>query len=243
MTVEMPASGDLRAHKQSIPREFTRVARGYDLLCALNPGYARHLRRSAERLDLAASARILDLCCGTGLSTLALRTTYPRASITGMDASSGMLEIARRKRPLRDVAWLEGDAMDPRAAGAEGPFDGILMAYGIRNVLDPDRCLTCLFDLLRPGGTLGLHEYSVAGSLRSEIVWKTVTAAIVIPFGLAVTGTTSIFRYLRRSVLAFDDVERLEARLRGAGFIDVRTEPMDGWQRGIVHSFLARRPS
>ncbi len=68
-----------------------------------------------------------------------------------------------------------------------------------------------------------------------------MTSCIILPFGLLCTGTTSIFRYLRRSVLAFDSPSELEARLRRAGFVDVRTEPMDGWQRGIVHSFLARK--
>ena len=56
------------------------------------------------------------------------------------------------------------------------------------------------------------------------------------------TGSSSIFRYLRRSVMAFDSVPELEQRLRNAGFVDVHTEPMDGWQRGVVHSFCARRP-
>jgi hypothetical protein len=59
--------------------------------------------------------------------------------------------------------------------------------------------------------------------------------------GLVFTGTTSIFRYLRESVLDFDGVTAVEERLRRAGFDEVRTETMDGWQRGVVHSFLARR--
>jgi hypothetical protein len=73
------------------------------------------------------------------------------------------------------------------------------------------------------------------------MTWKAVTAGVVIPLGFVFTGTTSIFRYLRRSVLEFDGVVALTERLRHAGFADVRVEPMDGWQRGIVHSFLARR--
>jgi ubiquinone/menaquinone biosynthesis C-methylase UbiE len=236
-------TADLQTRKQRIGDDFTRVARGYDLLCKLNPGYTKHLRWSAERLDVAPDARVLDLCCGTGLSTQALRKVLPRARLTGMDASAGMLEMAREKEDLQDVTWLEGNAMDPGAFGAEGPYDGIFMAYGIRNVTDPDLCLRRLHDLLAPGGTLCMHEYSVADSRMSQAVWKAVTATIVIPLGLVVTGTTSIFRYLRQSVLAFDGVSKLEARMNDAGFVDVRTEPMDGWQRGVVHSFLGRRPS
>ena len=38
-------------------------------------------------------------------------------------------------------------------------------------------------------------------------------------------------------------IEAFEARLRRAGFVGVVTEPMDGWQRGILHSFIARAPA
>lgn len=228
--------------KAAVPAEFDRVARSYDLLCALNPGYTTHLRMSAERMELAGDARILDLCCGTGLSTEALRATYPRAEITGMDASQGMLERACEKPALADVTWLEGDAMDPAAAGLEGSYDGILMAYGIRNVPDPDLCLETLRGLLAENGVLCLHEYSVRGSAWSRIVWNLVTVLIVIPLGLVFARSTAIFRYLRRSVLAFDSTSELEDRLRRVGFTDVRTLPVDGWQRDIVHTFIARRP-
>jgi hypothetical protein len=43
--------------------------------------------------------------------------------------------------------------------------------------------------------------------------------------------------------MEFDGVRAFESRLTDAGFDEVRTEPMDGWQTGVVHSFLARRPS
>jgi ubiquinone/menaquinone biosynthesis C-methylase UbiE len=228
--------------KRRVPEKFDRVARTYDLLTSLNPGYAKHLRWSAERMRARPEGELLDLCCGTGLSTEALARTYPRAAITGLDASTGMLARARQKGRLRAVRFLEGDAMDPAAAGATGPFDGILMAYGIRNVPDPDLCLDRLFALLAPGGVLCFHEYSVADSLTSRALWNAVSFGIIIPSGMVAGGSADIYRYLRRSVLAFDGVHAFEARLRRHGFVDVKTEAMDGWQRGIVHSFLARRP-
>ena len=73
-------------------------------------------------------------------------------------------------------------------------------------------------------------------------MWKAVTTSIVIPAARVVTGDGGLFRYLRDSVLAFDSVDRLERRLRQAGFTAVRTLPARGWQHGILHSFLARRP-
>ncbi|MGM0578049.1 MAG: class I SAM-dependent methyltransferase [Myxococcota bacterium] len=228
--------------KARVPSDFDVVARRYDLLTALNPGYRKHLRWSAERMALAPGARVLDLCCGTGLSTAALVYACPDANIDALDASEGMLEVARRKGLGPRVRFIRGDAMDPMAAGIEGPYDGVLMAYGIRNMPDPDHVLDVIRDLLKPGGIACFHEYSVADSLRAQLVWRAVTRAIIIPAGLVASGTAEIYRYLRDSVLEFDGVRDFEARLRRAGFSRVRTEAMDGWQRGIVHSFLGRRP-
>lgn len=225
-----------------VAADFDRVAASYDLLVGLNPGYRRHLRRSAERLKLAGNARILDLCCGTGQSTLALRAAYPHATLYGLDAAVEMLQVARTRLPLADVEFIHGDAMDPGTAGIDGPFDGIMMAYGIRNVPDADACLQQVRNLLAPGAPVCFHEYSVTGSPFRTAVWKAVTALIIIPAARVVTGDDGLFRYLRDSVLAFDSVDGFEHRLRDAGFAEVRTLPAGGWQRGIVHSFLARRP-
>lgn len=225
-----------------VPAMFDRVAQGYDQLTGLNPGYQRHLDISARRLELGPEPRVLDLCCGTGASVEAILRARPDAHVVGLDASAGMLAVARQKNLGPNVALVLGDAMDPASAGVEGPFDGILMAYGIRNMREPDRCLARIRELLRPGGRLCLHEYSLAGSVRSRLVWNAVTLGVIVPMGLALTREAGIYRYLRRSVLDFDSVAELEDRMRRAGFREVHSEPMDGWQRGVVHSFLGRRP-
>lgn len=238
----MTIDPSLREEKTRVPEAFDGAADNYDLLTGLNPGYRKHLAWSARRMGLGRKARILDLCCGTGLSTEAVVNRYPDADVVGLDASAGMLERAKKKRALERVRFVLGDAMDPAAAGAEGPFDGILMAYGIRNVPDADVCLSRLRDLLAPGGVICFHEYSVAESLWTRTVWNAVAFGIIIPTGFLAGGSPDIYRYLRRSVLGFDSVSAFEARLVRAGFEGVHTEAMDGWQRGIVHSFLARRP-
>ena len=154
-----------------------------------------------------------------------------------------MIEKAQAKPLASRVRFVVGDAMDPTDSGIEGPFDGILMAYGIRNVPDPDTCLLRLRNLLKPGARIVFHEYSVADSFRSRALWNAITCGVIIPGGALTAGSTDIYRYLRKSVLDFDGVKAFEARLRAAGFDDVETRAMDGWQRGIVHSFVAARPS
>jgi len=227
-----------------VPTDFDEVAPTYDLLTGMNPGYHRHLRLSARRLALRSRApRILDLCCGTGLSTEALLDVYPQARVVALDASRGMLARAGAKPKLRRVELVHGDATDPRAAGIEGPFDAILMAYGIRNVPSPDRCLANLHALLAPGAPIAFHEYSVRDSRRARAIWDAVCWTIIVPGGLITAPGSDIYRYLHASVHAFDGVRAFEGRLRRAGFDDVRTEPMDGWQRRVLHTFLARRPA
>lgn len=227
--------------KRTVPNKFDRVATTYDLLTGANPGYHRHLELTARRMNLPPGAKVLDLCCGTGSSTAGLRAAWPDAEITGLDFSAGMLEVARAKPELR-ATFVHGDGMDPAASGCTGPYDGILMAYGIRNMPDPDLCLSRLLHLLKPGGVIAFHEYSVADSRLATAMWNAVCWTIIIPAGWVTAPGSDIYTYLRKSVLDFDGVKAFEARLRRHGFVDVRTEPMDGWQRGVLHSLLARRP-
>ncbi len=229
--------------KDDVIDGFDRIAARYDLLTRINPGYLKHLRWSAQRLRLQPGARVLDCCCGTGLSTRAVAETYPDAAeIIGLDASGGMLAVARDRVRAPNLRFVQGNGMAPTESGVEGPFDGILMAYGIRNMPDVDTSLANVLALLAPGAPICFHEYSVKDSLAARAVWNAVANTIIIPSGVVATGSTGIWRYLRASVNDFDGVRAFEQRLRRAGFTDVRTLPMDGWQRGIVHSFLARRP-
>jgi ubiquinone/menaquinone biosynthesis C-methylase UbiE len=175
-------------------------------------------------------------------SSAALARVYPDADITGVDASEGMLAQARLKTKLDGVDFRHGDAMDVRACGINGQFDGILMAYGIRNVPDADLCLQRLIGLLNPGGRIVFHEYSVDDSLWGKAVWNLVCLGVIIPGGLLTNPRSGIYRYLRRSVNEFDGVRAFRERLVANGFVNVDHKSMGGWQWGIVHSFIAERP-
>jgi ubiquinone/menaquinone biosynthesis C-methylase UbiE len=156
-----------------------------------------------------------------------------------------MLAKAREKAWPEGVRFVHARAEDLgatlAAAGVGGPFDGLLAAYLVRNLPDRDAGLAELVDHLAPGAPIAVHEYSVADSAPARALWTAVCWAIIIPLGWRVTGDASLYRYLWRSVLAFDGLTRLEQRLRDAGLREVHTRPVDGWQRGIVHTVLGRR--
>lgn len=239
-----PGRAGLR--RPAVPANFDGAARAYDRLVAANPGYHQHLRESVRRMRLpnaGTGLRLLDAGCGTGASTAALLAVVPHAEIVAVDASEGMLEQAQRKNWPTSVRFVHAPIEALHDAGVRGPFDGIFAAYLIRNLADPDARLRAIRDLLRPGGTVGVHEYSVRDSALALAVWNAVCWSVIIPAGFVATGDTALFRYLRRSVAAFDGVRRFRRRLGEAGFTAVHDETMTGWQRQIVHTFIARRPA
>ena len=120
-----------------VPAAFDQDATYYDRLVGANPGYLDHLRLSAERLALPGRGkglRLLDIGCGTGLSTRALVETYPEAEIVAADASAEMLVQARAKAWPENVRFVHSRAEELAAHGVAGPFDGILAAYLLRNL-------------------------------------------------------------------------------------------------------------
>lgn len=237
---------------------FDHAAPTYDRMTSASPGHHRHLLRSARRLGLpggGAGQSVLDLGCGTGASTAALLRAAPRATVTGVDASAGMLAEARRKTWPPGVTFVHASVEDLVAgagaaqaateagtgAGAGGPYDAVFAAYLFRNLADPDAGLAVARDLLRPGGRLAVHEYALGGRAVHRAVWSAVMATVVVPWGRR-HGDEALYRHLWRSVLAFDTADQFAHRLRRAGFTGVRTLPLPGWQTGITHTFVATRP-
>ncbi|MEU2390359.1 methyltransferase domain-containing protein [Streptomyces sp. NPDC007369] len=224
---------------------FDQAARSYDALVAANPGYHAHLRRSARRLGLPPDGRrlrVLDLGCGTGASTAALAAVLPGADITAVDASAAMLGHAAGKHWARPVRFVHTPVERLDEAGVSGPFDAVFAAYLLRNAADPDAVLATALRLLAPHGRLAVHEYALSGRAAHRAVWNAVCGGLVLPVA-ALLGDGQLYRHLWRSVLAFDTAAGLGRRVARAGFERVRVLPLPGWQTGITHTVVARRPA
>jgi ubiquinone/menaquinone biosynthesis C-methylase UbiE len=244
----------------NVSEAFDEAAERYDLMVGLNPGYHDHLRSAADALaerlprpsgrNGAAVLRLADLGCGSGASTRALlaatRRIGIRADIVGIDASAGMLGQARTKSWPPGISFEIGMAEELAFAreswGLGDRVPGVFAAYLFRNVAERDKVLAGVFDLLDDDGTFVVQEYSVAGSPMAATVWSLVCWTVVIPLGRLTSRQTRLYRYLWRSVLRFDSVQAFADRLHGAGFVDVEVRTVPGWQRGILHTFRARKP-
>jgi ubiquinone/menaquinone biosynthesis C-methylase UbiE len=246
---------------ENLAAAFDEVAPRYDLIVALNPGYHAHLRMAANGLvewlpcpepASEPSISLLDLGCGSGASTRAVldaaQAAGLRFAIVGADASAGMLDQARTKDWPASVRFEVGQAEEIVGShewlGLDDPIQGVFAAYLFRNVAERDKLLAGLFDLLADGGVLVVQEYSIAGSrLWTRALWTAVCWLAIIPLGLLTSPRSRLYRYLWRSVLSFDSVQTFVDRLYGAGFVDVEVRTVPGWQRGILHTFRARKPS
>lgn len=246
---------------ENVAAAFDEVAPSYDLMVALNPGYHAHLRAAADALvellpsrkpvGSAPLVRLLDLGCGSGASTRAVQLAAQQAdvgfAIVGVDASAGMLEQARAKRWPAGVRFEVGQAEEIASSqgswGLGGSIQGAFAAYLFRNVADRDAVLAELFELLAHDGVVVVQEYSIAGSRGARLVWTAVCWLVVIPLGWLTSRRTRLYRYLWRSVRSFDSIQTFVDRLYGAGFVDVQVRTAPGWQRGILHTFRARKPS
>jgi ubiquinone/menaquinone biosynthesis C-methylase UbiE len=246
---------------ENVAAAFDEVAPSYDLMVAFNPGYHAHLRAAADALvewlprpkpaGSAPLVRLLDLGCGSGASTravqLAAQAADVRFAIVGVDASAGMLEQAHGKRWPAGVRFEVGQAEEiawsRNSWGLGGSIQGAFAAYLFRNVADRDAVLAGLFELLADGGVLVVQEYSIAGSRGARLVWALVCWLAVIPLGWLTSRRTRLYRYLWRSVRSFDSIQTFVDRLYGAGFVDVEVRTAPGWQRKILHTFRARKPS
>jgi ubiquinone/menaquinone biosynthesis C-methylase UbiE len=227
---------------------FDRASGRYDLMTRLNPGYHRHLRAAAGELVRRLAGRegtvtVIDLGCGSGSSTAALVEALPTARVVGVDASAGMLAQARAKTWPSGLEFVHATAEALPGLGLP-PVSGVLAAYLFRNVPAEGRddILCVVREQLEPGGWLAVQEYSVAGRWRAQVVWSLVCWLVVIPLALVMRAHPGLYVYLWRSVREFDSTDAFAARLAASGFTDVARLEVGGWQRGILHTFLARRP-
>ena len=113
---------DCESASRAVREMFTSIAPRYDLLNHVLSFNIDRLWwwRTARKFDsilMSPNARVLDLCCGTGDMTFALRRrARSRATqILGADFSHAMLqraaESAKGKTPQRRVRWIEADAL------------------------------------------------------------------------------------------------------------------------------------
>ena len=190
---------------------FDRIARRYDLLNrVLSLGMDQRWRRRAVRaLAPRDGGQYLDVATGTGDILLAILAQAPGATVVGLDPSPGMLERAAAKVGP-GVKLVPGDAS--ALPFADASFDGVSIAFGIRNVPDRPGAVGEMALLLRPGGRLEVLELNEPRNPLARLHVHHVVPWI----GSLVSGARE-YRYLQRSIAAFPPPGAFAALLEVAG--------------------------
>jgi demethylmenaquinone methyltransferase/2-methoxy-6-polyprenyl-1,4-benzoquinol methylase len=215
-----------------IRRMFGAIAPRYDLLNHLLSANVDHYWRwRATRLvPPAGPAPILDLCTGTGDLALAYdRAARGAAVVVGADFCHEMLALAgekvRRRGAAERIRFLEADAQ--RLPFADDTFQITTVAFGLRNVTDPDRGLAEMVRVTRPGGAVAVLEFSRPRGWLFGRLYR-LYFRYVLPFvGQAISRSKdSAYCYLPASVLEFPDGDALAERLRRHGLHEVHWHPL-----------------
>jgi demethylmenaquinone methyltransferase/2-methoxy-6-polyprenyl-1,4-benzoquinol methylase len=219
-------ASDPHSAARAVREMFTSIAPRYDLLnhvlsFNIDRMWWRRTARAFRHVLIREDARILDLCCGTGDMTFALRRQAGKSSpqILGADFSHAMLQRATAKSSSNDLApgWIEADALSLPFSDAH--FDLITSAFGFRNLADYDAGLREIVRVLRPGGECGILDFGepkgAIGALY-RIYFKQVLPRV----GTVISGVRGPYAYLPASVERFPPPEEMLGRMRRAGFAE-----------------------
>ncbi len=218
---------------------FGRVARRYDLLNhLLSASLDRSWRRKLARaLVLPPGSRVLDLCCGTGDQAQALRR--PGVEIVAADFCLPMLALAAPK--LRGGGTPEPAILNADALALPFPdasFDAATVSFGLRNVADLDRALHELARVLRPGGELGILEFTVPAWQPLRALYLFYFEHLLPRVGRVLSRDPTAYSYLPSSVLGFPHRREFTARLEAAGFAAAASTSLSG---GILALYRGRK--
>lgn len=212
---------------------FERVARRYDLANHLLSGGLDFWwrERAAAIVREWRPRRLLDLATGSGDLALTMARRLPQAEITGADFSPAMLAVARRKGLTNTVV---ADAL--RLPFADGSFEAVTVAFGLRNMSNWNAALAEMARVLVPGGRLLVLGFSVPGGFLRP-VYRTYLHRVLPWLAGFVTGEKQAYDYLGASIEKFPSGAAMCELIKQSGFREATAEPLSG---GIVTVYCAQ---
>ena len=228
--------------KNNVREMFDRIAPVYDRLNRLlSLGIDRRWRRRTVRTVGAALAerrtdgrerRMLDAATGTAdLAILAARR-IPGVRIDGIDLSEKMVQLAckkvakeerKGKIPSGTITLQTGDAL--AMPFAEGTFDAVTVAFGVRNFPDIPAGLREMYRVLAPESCLFVLEFSTPRNKIFGLPYRFYFHRVLPFIGRRISLDGGAYRYLPESVEKFPAPEIFCTMLREVGFRDARILP------------------
>lgn len=218
-------------------RLFDRTAGTYDLLNDLLSLRLHRLwkRQAVALLQPRPGERIVDLCCGTAdLALLLAERVRPHGHVIGVDGSAAALEQARQRaaeQPWLPLEFIHGDVLTlPLTPGAA---DGVMMAYGLRNLASAAAGLQVMRHLLKPHGRAVVLDFNRPSHPLWAQAQRSYLQRVVVPVA-RMLNLEAEYAYLERSITTFATGARQEALARQTGFAVARHHPIAGGLMGLL---------
>jgi len=210
---------------------FAGIAPRYDLgNRVLSLGLDRVWRRRAAAAAVVGPGhRALDVCAGTG--DLAFDLARRGANVVAADFCEEMVARGKSKAGRRGVpvSFVVADAL--ALPFANGTFDAVTIAFGLRNLVDPEAGLREMARVLRRGGRLVVLEFAQPRGWLLKRAYGLYARTLLPRLGGWITGSRAAYEYLPRTVFAFASAEGVGRALGAAGMGGVE---VGRWSGGIV---------
>ncbi len=198
---------------------FSSIATRYDVTNeVLSFGIHRLWRRAAVRYSGAREGDSI-LGCATGTGDLALafkRKVGGSGRVVGTDFCPEMLQSAPAKAQKEGLS-VEFQVADAMALPfADATFDVASIAFGIRNVDDPVKCLKEMARVVKPGGRVVVLEFGQPEGMFGAL-FRFYSKTIMPAIGGLLTGNRAAYEYLPRTAAAFPAGERFLGLMDQAG--------------------------
>jgi SAM-dependent methyltransferase len=161
----------------------------------------------AQNAGLRAGDRVLDVATGSGNAALAAARCG--CEVTGIDYVPALLERARARAAAEglEIEFAEGDA--EHLAFPDASFDAVLSCLGVMFTPDQEQAAAELVRVCRPGGTIGLVNWTPAGFIGQLL--RTVGKHVPPPAGVRPPpqwGTEERLRELLGDAVSRLDIQR-----------------------------------
>jgi demethylmenaquinone methyltransferase/2-methoxy-6-polyprenyl-1,4-benzoquinol methylase len=229
--------------KDQVEQMFDRIAPRYDFMNRfLSAGIDRSWRRKAIRRFIKDKPRLLlDVATGTGdMAIMAARMLKPE-KIIGIDISEKMLEIGRKKIEKEELGTkIELRAGDGETINfADNSFDGVTMAFGIRNFENLKTGLQEILRVLKPGAQLVILEFSRPVIPGVKNLYRFYMGVVAPQLAKWFSQDKNAYKYLDESARAFPDRRHFEEILKQTGYSDTEWKPIS---LGICCIYSGRKP-
>ncbi len=205
----VPFAQSNAAKKEQVATMFDHIAKRYDFLNRfLSLGIDQGWRRKAianfgqQKID-----HLLDIATNTTDMALITHKTIKPKRITGIDISEGMMQYGRIKiadKGLSDqIQLITGDST--AIPFEDQSFDAVMVAFGVRNFANPEKGLSEIYRVLKPGCKLVILEFSQPSSFWFKPIYQFYMNWITPTIGKLFSGNRAAYQYLNDSVIAFPE--------------------------------------